>query len=80
MPPVILENGVGSVASSGDPVKQGFDAFYGYNCQSLAHDYYPDHLWENDTRVDFAANTPEHPTDYSADLIHQKSFAVYRSA
>jgi len=65
--------GLGPVASSGDPIKQGFDAFYGYNCQTLAHDYYPDHLWENDTRVDFAANTPEHPTDYSADLIHQKA-------
>jgi arylsulfatase A-like enzyme len=63
--------GLGPVASSGDPVKQGFDSFYGYNCQSLAHDYYPDHLWENDTRIDFAANTPEHPADYSADLIHQ---------
>ncbi|WP_242672957.1 arylsulfatase [Niastella yeongjuensis] len=65
--------GLGPVASSGDPIKQGFDAFYGYNCQSLAHDYYPDHLWENDTRVDFAANTPDQPTDYSADLIHQKA-------
>ncbi|AEV96589.1 arylsulfatase [Niastella koreensis] len=65
--------GLGPVASSGDPIKQGFDAFYGYNCQTLAHDYYPDHLWENDTRIDFAANTPEHPTDYSADLIHQKA-------
>lgn len=65
--------GLGPVASTGDPVKQGFDAFYGYNCQSLAHDYYPDHLWENDTRIDFTANTPEHPTDYSADLIHQKA-------
>jgi arylsulfatase A len=65
--------GLGPVASSGDPIKQGFDFFYGYNCQSKAHDYYPDHLWENDTRVDFAANTPEHPTDYAADLIHQKA-------
>jgi len=65
--------GLGPVASSGDPIKQGFDAFYGYNCQTLAHDYYPDHLWENDTRVNFTANTPEHPTDYSADLIHQKA-------
>jgi len=65
--------GLGPVGSSGDPIKQGFDSFYGYNCQSLAHDYYPDHLWENDTRVDFAANTPEHPTDYSADLINEKA-------
>ena len=65
--------GLGPVASSGDPVKQGFDYFYGYNCQSKAHNYYPDHLWENNTRIDFAANTPEHPTDYSAELIQQKA-------
>ena len=60
--------GLGAVASSGDPIKQGFDFFYGYNCQSLAHDYYPDHLWENDRRVDFS----EHNT-YAAELIQQKA-------
>lgn len=60
--------GLGPVASTGDPVKQGFDFFYGYNCQSLAHDYYPDHLWENDRRIDFS----EHNT-YSAELIQQKA-------
>jgi len=65
--------GLGFVASTGDPVKQGFDFFYGYNCQTKAHDYYPDHLWQNDTRVDFASNTPEHPTEYAAELIHQKA-------
>ncbi|THU40860.1 arylsulfatase [Niastella caeni] len=65
--------GLGPVASSGDPVKQGFDVFYGYNCQSKAHNYYPDHLWENDTRIDFAANTPGRPTDYAAELIQQKA-------
>jgi len=65
--------GLGFIASTGDPVKQGFDFFYGYNCQTKAHDYYPDHLWENDTRVDFASNTPEHPVEYSAELIHQKA-------
>lgn len=65
--------GLGPVASSGDPVKQGFDYFYGYNCQSKAHNYYPDHLWENGNRIDFTANTPDHPTVYSAELIQQKA-------
>lgn len=67
--------GLGPVTSSGDPIKQGFDSFYGYNCQSLAHNYYPDHLWENDTRINFAANTLYNFADYSADLIHQKALA-----
>jgi arylsulfatase A len=67
--------GLGPVASTGDPVKQGFDHFFGYNCQSKAHNYYPDHLWENDTRIDFANNTPEKFTEYAADLIQKKALS-----
>lgn len=33
--------GLGSSISSGSPIKQGFDRFYGYNCQRNAHSYYP---------------------------------------
>jgi arylsulfatase A-like enzyme len=65
--------GLGPVGSSGDPIKQGFDHFYGYNCQSKAHNYYPDHLWENDRRIDLSSNTPENFAQYSADLIQQKA-------
>ena len=28
----------------------GFDYFYGYNCQRMAHNLYPPHLWENEDR------------------------------
>ncbi len=43
--------GLGPVGSTGDPLKQGFDRFYGYNCQAVAHNYYPAHLWDNDQRI-----------------------------
>jgi len=43
--------GLGPIGSTGDPNKQGFDLFFGYNCQGVAHNYYPDHLWSNDTRI-----------------------------
>lgn len=43
--------GLGPVGSTGDPLQQGFDRFYGYNCQAQAHNYYPQHLWDNDTKV-----------------------------
>ncbi|MCG8701786.1 MAG: sulfatase-like hydrolase/transferase, partial [Bacteroidales bacterium] len=33
------------------PTKQGFDFFYGYNCQRQAHTYFPPHLWHNETKV-----------------------------
>lgn len=40
--------GLGENETSGAPNKQGFDYFYGYLNQTLAHNYYPDHVWEND--------------------------------
>ncbi len=42
--------GLGFPGSEGDPLNQGFDAFYGYNCQRFAHNYYPLHLWDNDQK------------------------------
>lgn len=39
--------GLGTVNSTGDPNKQGFDHFYGYICQRQAHTYYPNHLWRD---------------------------------
>ncbi len=32
--------GLGPPGSEGDPNKQGFDLFFGYNCQRHAHNYY----------------------------------------
>jgi arylsulfatase A-like enzyme len=43
--------GLGPVGSSGDPLRQGFDRFFGYNCQAVAHNYYPTHLWSNSTHI-----------------------------
>ena len=37
--------GLGYPGSAGDPIQQGFDRFYGYNCQRMGHNYYPYHLW-----------------------------------
>ena len=42
--------GLGPVGSTGDPLKQGFDRFFGFNCQAVAHNYYPTHLWDNDKK------------------------------
>lgn len=43
--------GLGPVGSTGDPLKQGFDRWFGYNCQAVAHNHYPTHLWDNDQRI-----------------------------
>ncbi len=43
--------GLGYPDSEGTPNKQGFDLFYGYNCQRQAHTYYPPFLYKNEDRV-----------------------------
>ncbi len=39
--------GLGGPDGEGHPNLQGFDLFYGYLCQRVAHNYYPTHLWRN---------------------------------
>lgn len=39
--------GLGGPGSEGHPSYQGFDLFYGYLCQRVAHNFYPTHLWHN---------------------------------
>lgn len=43
--------GLGAPLTEGVPNKQGFDLFFGYNCQRQAHTYYPGHLWRNEEIV-----------------------------
>ena len=40
--------GLGMNETTGSPLLQGFDYYYGYLDQKQAHNYYPTHLWEND--------------------------------
>ncbi|HJN54047.1 MAG TPA: arylsulfatase, partial [Flavobacteriaceae bacterium] len=53
--------GLGAPETVGVPNLQGFDAFYGYNCQRQAHNLYPSHLWENEIKV-FLENDLISPT------------------
>lgn len=43
--------GLGAPLTDGIPNKQGFDFFYGYNCQRQAHTFFPKHLWKNTDKV-----------------------------
>lgn len=42
--------GLGTEKTSGNPLRQGFDSYYGYLDQVLAHNYYPEYLLRNDQR------------------------------
>ncbi len=50
--------GLGGPGSTGDPIKKGFDRFFGYNCQRHAHSYYPSYLWSDDKRVPLNNDPP----------------------
>jgi arylsulfatase A len=48
--------GMGMFNTSGSPLKQGFDHFFGYNCQRHAHSYFPTYLYNDDQRFDLPGN------------------------
>ncbi len=70
--------GLGYPGSEGDPLKQGFDTFFGYNCQRYAHRYYPEYLWENDRKVFLEGNDWTKTTTYAPDLIQEKTLRFIR--
>ncbi|THH39651.1 arylsulfatase [Neolewinella litorea] len=67
--------GLGFPGSEGDPVRQGFDRFFGYNCQRLGHNYYPRHLWSDRDSLVLADNTGSQTGTYAPDLIHDQTLA-----
>ena len=71
---IIGKWGLGSLASSGAPNKQGFDFFYGYADQVHAHNHYPEFLWRNDKKELIPGNVPTvHPKiDRTAEISDQE--------
>ena len=51
--------GLGFIGTTGDPNANGFDLFFGFNCQRQAHNYYPTHLWRNGLKVTLDGNDPK---------------------
>lgn len=54
--------GLGGPDTEGIPNRQGFDYFFGYLCQSHAHNYYPEFLFRNTERV-YLSNVLPEPKD-----------------
>lgn len=65
--------GLGGPGSEGDPNFQGFDEFYGYNSQTLAHNYYPYYLWNNQTKIILDKNKEKLTGTYAPKLIHEQA-------
>lgn len=71
--------GLGGPGSTGEPNRMGFDHFYGYLCQRVAHNHYPSYLWRNREKV--ALNNeyvyPHEKLPAGADPNDVKSYAKY---
>lgn len=71
--------GLGEEGSTGVPNLQGFDYFFGYLNQYLAHNYYPDFLWRNREKVPLdnpqsdIANVAAEFNVYAPDLFREEA-------
>lgn len=77
---IIGKWGLGAPLTESIPTKMGFDYFYGYNCQRQAHNLYPPHMWENETKVSLnnPVVIPSTKLDEGADLNDPASYAKYQ--
>lgn len=53
--------GLGGPGSTGEPNKLGFNQWFGYLDQRMAHNYYPIHLWRNGEKHVLEGNEYFHP-------------------
>lgn len=68
--------GLGAPHTESIPNKMGFDYFFGYNCQRIAHTYYPVHLYMNESRFPLNNDTiaPHTSLNEGADPYDQASY------
>ncbi|WP_209329402.1 arylsulfatase [Lunatimonas salinarum] len=71
--------GLGYPGSTGDPLKQGFDTFFGYNSQTVAHNYYPWELNHDEQLVQLPENEGVAQGLYAPNLIHEKTLDFIRT-
>ncbi|MEX2138620.1 MAG: arylsulfatase [Pirellulales bacterium] len=72
--------GLGPPQSEGDPLRQGFDFFYGYNCQRHAHNHYPTYLYRNAERIELpTGDPPDLGKEYSHDLFEREALGFIRA-
>lgn len=66
--------GMGMFDTTGSPLKNGIDHFFGYNCQRHAHSYFPTYLYRNDQRIELPGNDGKGVgKTYAQELIAQET-------
>jgi arylsulfatase A-like enzyme len=61
--------GLGDPGTTGVPNKQGFDYWFGYLNQKRAHTYYPDYVWQNETKFFLPGNLDGRRDQWTPDLM-----------
>ena len=73
--------GLGAPNSSGDPMSQGFDIFFGYHDQRRAHSYYPAYLQDNNKHFPLNNHPPvpgHSRLPKEADPLDPSSYDMYK--
>lgn len=70
--------GLGPPGSESDPIKRGFDLFFGYNCQAHAHSHYPTYLWHNDQHRKYPENNLKTGKTHSQEEFEKEALAFVR--
>jgi len=66
--------GMGMFDTTGSPLKNGIDHFFGYNCQRHAHSYFPTYLYNDDQRIELPGNDGKGVgKTYAQELIAQET-------
>ena len=68
--------GMGGPGTGSVPNTRGFDRFYGYLDQQHAHNYYPEHLWDNQNEVFLTGNWFDQRKVYAPDLFTERVLAL----
>jgi arylsulfatase A-like enzyme len=80
--------GLGGPGNGSTPTRRGFDEFYGYFDQLHAHNFYPEHIWDNENEIFLTANWFDAREQYVPDLVtdritgflkrkHDKRFVLF---
>lgn len=65
--------GLGDAGTTGSPIGQGFDHYFGYLDQVHAHNYYPTNLWRDDKEVLIEENRNDQRKVYTHDLFAEEA-------
>ncbi len=70
--------GLGEAGTTGTPLRQGFDEFYGFLNQDHAAVFYPHHIWDNESEVFLEGNLGILRKHFAHDLLTSRALEFLR--